>query len=62
MQSLSRRTFAVLGLAAGIAFTATAPNTMSGWKVALLMIWPARVTSVKPMMAASEVPLITCTR
>jgi hypothetical protein len=35
---------------------ATTENTMSGWKVALLMIWPARVISAKPMMAASEVP------
>ena len=41
---------------------ATTANTSMGWKVALLMIWPARVISVKPMMAASEVPLMICTR
>ena len=40
---------------------ATVVKTYSGWKVALLMIWPARVISVKPMMAASEVPLMICT-
>ena len=39
----------------------TTLNTISGSKVALLMICPARVTSVKPMIAASDVPLITCT-
>ena len=40
---------------------ATALKTSSGWKVALLMIWPARVTSVNPMIAASDVPLMICT-
>ena len=39
----------------------TTLKTINGWNVALLMIWPARVISVKPMIAASEVPLITCT-
>ena len=40
----------------------TVPKTKKGWKVALLTIWPARVSSVKPMIEASDVPLISCTR
>ncbi len=34
-------------------------NTTMGSNVALFTIWPARVSSVKPMMAASDVPLMT---
>jgi len=55
-----RGTGRVLELAAG-QIAATALKTISGWNVALLMIWPARVISVKPMIAASDVPLMICT-
>ena len=35
---------------------------MKGWKVAAVVSWPSRVSSTKPMTAASEVFLISWTR
>ena len=40
----------------------TMPKTISGLKVWFDTIWPARVSSIKPTMAASEVPFSSCTR
>ena len=41
--------------------SATQPKTVNGWKVELLMIWPARERSTKPITEASEVFLTICT-
>ena len=42
--------------------TPTRAKTVSGRNVWLETIWPARDSSTKPTMAASEVPLMSCTR
>ncbi len=42
--------------------SATQAYTVKGRKVALVIIVPAFVSSMKPMTEASAVPLITCTR